>query len=178
MAAIYSQDSECWLWNCEQPRGPWPASGPLCQFIIVWLTQSQSAVLVLSLSSGLPMSTGVWNDRPGCCSIQTFLLSSTDTNFHLTTCKFSWSTLNWWDGGSKGERNTFLLSDNSMWVSVSGVVVGEDSKEMKSSTTPALVTGVKLVRQPPSPPQPIPAKTPHQLYPRVPGRTHSIFILQ
>ena len=72
MAAIYSQDSECWLWNCEQPRGPWPASGPLCQFIIVWLTQSQSAVLVLSLSSGLPMSTGVWNDRPGCCSIQTF----------------------------------------------------------------------------------------------------------
>ena len=50
-----------------------------------------------------------------------------------------------------------------MWVSVSPVVVGEDQ--------PALVTGVKLVRQPSSSPQPIPAKTPHQLYPRVPGRT-------
>ena len=60
-----------------------------------------------------------------------------------------------------------------MWVSVSPVVVGEDQ--------PALVTGVKVVRQPSSSPQPIPAKTPHQLYPRVPGRkarkdTNSIFI--
>ena len=38
---------------------------------------------------------------------------------------------------------------------------------------PALVTGVKLIsaRLPSSPPQPIPAKGAHQLYPRVPGES-------
>ena len=66
----------------------------------------------------------------------------------------------------KHQLKLFLFSDLSMWVSVSPVVVGEDLP-----AGPALVTGVKLVRQPASPPQPIPAKTPHQLYPRVPGRT-------
>ena len=63
------------------------------------------------------------------------------------------------------ELTSLLFSDSLMWVSVSPVVVGEDLP-----AGPALVTGVKLVRQPASPPQPIPAKTPHQLYPRVAGR--------
>lgn len=63
-----------------------------------------------------------------------------------------------------------------MWVSVSPVSVGGD--RTSPAPTPALVTGVKLIsaRIPSSPPQPIPgpptsAKTAHQLYPRVPGRT-------
>ena len=68
-----------------------------------------------------------------------------------------------------------------MWVSVSPVSAGGD--RTSPAPTPALVTGVKLIsaRIPSSPPQPIPgppssAKTAHQLYPRVPGRTF-IFLI-
>ena len=83
-----------------------------------------------------------------------------------------------------------LVTD--MWVSVSPVTAvykqgdkvrditpSERSSPGSSSSSPevrepqpALVTGVKLIsaRIPSSPPQPIPAKGAHQLYPRVPGR--------
>ena len=69
-----------------------------------------------------------------------------------------------------------------MWVSASPrparasprVGVAERSSPAPAPA-PALVTGVRLIsaRLPSSPPQQIPAKTAHQLYPRVPGRTVS-----
>ena len=75
----------------------------------------------------------------------------------------------------------FMFQNHTrMWVSASPrparasprVGVAERSSP---APAPALVTGVRLIsaRLPSSPPQQIPAKTAHQLYPRVPGRTVS-----
>ena len=77
----------------------------------------------------------------------------------------------------------FMFQNHTrMWVSASPrparasprVGVAERSSPAPAPA-PALVTGVRLIsaRLPSSPPQQIPAKTAHQLYPRVPGRTVS-----
>ena len=70
-----------------------------------------------------------------------------------------------------GKCNVHVSDKGKMWVSVSP----SPAPVRTSATlpTPALVTGVKVIstRPPSSPPQPIPNKSAHQLYPRVPGRT-------